>query len=62
MTHSKSLQFIKICRKHHKLSNRRNLLNQVMENFYDVLRKIDMDQYNESAKFWMLEYEQYRKK
>ncbi len=36
-------------------------LNQTLENFYNVLKKTQLDQSIESAKNWVNEYEMYRK-
>ncbi|CAG8503940.1 6189_t:CDS:1 [Cetraspora pellucida] len=42
-------------------SHRHNLLNQTLDNFYNILRRTKSDQTVKSATSWVNEYETFRK-
>jgi len=59
--HSSSSKSLVIRRRHRKSAKTSPFLNHTVDNFYNVLRKTEMDKTVESAKSWANEYEQYRR-
>ncbi|CAH1762641.1 8761_t:CDS:1 [Entrophospora sp. SA101] len=59
--HSSSSKSLVIRRRHRKSAKNSPFLNHTVDNFYNVLRKTEVDKTVESAKSWANEYEQYRR-
>ncbi|CAG8612219.1 12663_t:CDS:1 [Acaulospora morrowiae] len=58
---SSTKSFKVVMRQRQRKSRRRNVLNQTLDNFYNILRRTQADQTVKSAKSWANEYEAYRK-